>query len=964
MSRISADWVRPFSGELGMIHVKHKLGLAVLCTGSLLPSLQAADAAGLEFFEKKIRPVLVEHCYKCHSAESLEANKLKGGLRLDTQGGTRAGGDTGPAVVPGKVSESLLISALRQERFEMPPKGKLPDAVIADFVKWIEMGAPDPRTKEVAAHPKPAITAGDHWAFKPAVAAKLPNVKRTAWLKGDLDRFVLARMEEKELQPVSAASDRELARRIYFDLTGLPPSPEQMAQFITAAKKDRAKAVGALVDTLLTSPRYGERWGRHWLDVARYAEDQAHTFGVRRREHAHQYRDWVIRAINEDLPFDQFVKLQIAGDLMEDASGDRFRQMAGMGFLGLGAQYYKNSDRAKAEADELDDAIDTLTRGFLGLTVSCARCHDHKYDPVPTIDYYSLAGIFNGRGYREAPLVTDEVVKTYNEGQQRVKEQEKVVREFLLAIARRNGEERFGKIGQYMLTAWRLNALSAKGIGMSDDDAAKREKLHPYFVKRFREYFKPGNKNEAVKRLPVLAPWFEQDPAKAVAAIAKEELKYETVPVPKPIADLAAEMQKLALAAQQADRQLTEDFEKAQAVAETKQDKKKVRRGKLDGEHDRVLKQIWLDGRAPLYAKEGEAEKHFLADSERAKLTKHRDELENIKKTVPAKFPVAHVISGGGRTMQVYVRGNPANRGTWAAKGFLQIFSEGERPTEQKAAQELKYTRLDLAKAIASPDNPLTARVIVNRVWQWHFGRGLVGSSSNFGLAGSKPSHPALLDWLTVQFIKNGWSLKWLHRQIISSATYQSSSDQHVANANMDADNRFLWRFNRRRLDVESWRDALLSVSGQLDLQMGGPTVSLGDAKNRRRTVYAKISRHELDGLLRLFDFPDANVSAAKRTETTVPQQQLFVLNSPFFVDQARGFANRLREETTEDAARVQRAYQLAFGREPSAEELQLGLAFAGGDLPAEGDKVSRWEQRWEQYCQALLATNEFLFVD
>ena len=940
-----------------MNYFNRKIGFVFLCT---VGGLSAAPEAGLEFFEKKIRPVLVEHCYQCHSTESVAANKLKGGLRLDTQGGTRAGGDTGPAVVPGKVDASLLIKALRQDQFEMPPKGKLPDAVIADFVKWIEMGAPDPRTKEVAVHPKPAVTAGDHWAFKPVIAAKPPNVKRTAWLKGDIDRFVLARMEQQGLQPVDAASNRELARRIYFDLIGLPPSPEQMRHFIAAAKKDRPKAVASLVDTLLASPRYGERWGRHWLDVARYAEDQAHTFGVRRRENAHQYRDWVIRAFNDDLPFDEFVKRQIAGDLMENESGDRFRELAGMGFLGLGAQYYKNSDRAKAEADELDDAIDTLTRGFLGLTVSCARCHDHKYDPIPTIDYYSLAGIFNGRGYREAPLVTDAVVKTYNEGQQKVKEQEKVVREFLLAIARRNGEERFSQISQYMITAWRLNALSAKGIGLSDDDAAKREKLHPYFVKRFRDYFKPGNKNEAVKRLPVLAPWFEQDPAKTVASIAKEDLKYETVPVPKTIADLATAMQKLALDAQQADRQLTEDFEKALAAAETEQDKKKVRRGKLDGEHDRVLKQVWLDGRAPLFAREGEAEKHFLTDGEREQLIQYRAQLEAIKKTTPAKYDVAHVISGGGRTMQVYVRGNPSNRGTWAAKGFLQIFSEGERPTEQKAAQELKYTRLDLADAIASADNPLTARVIVNRVWQWHFGRGLVGSSSNFGLAGEEPSHPALLDWLTVQFVKNGWSLKWLHRQIISSAAYQASSAQHASNANMDADNRFFWRFNRRRLDVESWRDALLSVSGQLDLSMGGRTVSLSDAKNRRRTVYAKISRHELDGLLRLFDFPDANVSAAKRTETTVPQQQLFVLNSPFFVDQARGFANRLREETTEDTARVQRAYQLAFGREPSAVELQLGLAFAAGDVTAEGDKVSRWEQ----YCQALLATNEFLYVD
>ena len=952
--------MRRFSYELGMIHINRKIGLAVLCLVVLVSSLHATDAVGLEFFEKKIRPVLVEHCYQCHSVKALAANKLKGGLRLDTQGGTRAGGDTGPAVVPGKVSESLLVNALQQDRFEMPPKGKLPEAVIADFVKWIEMGASDPRTKEVPAHSKPAITAGNHWAFQPAVAAKLPNGKRTAWVKGDLDWFILSRMEGQGLAPVGAASDRDLARRIYFGLIGLPPSPEQMAQFTAAAKTDRAKAVASLVDTLLASPHYGERWGRHWLDVARYAEDQAHTFGVRRRENAYQYRDWVIRTINDDLPFDQFVKLQIAGDLMEDTTGDRFEQLAGMGFLGLGAQYYKNSDRAKAEADELDDAIDTLTRGFLGLTVSCARCHDHKYDPIPTIDYYSLAGIFNGRSYRESPLVNEDIVQVYNQGQQQVREQEQVVRQFLEEIGRRHGKVRFDKIARYMEVAWRLNALAAKGVSLSDKDAAEQEKLHPYFVKRFRDYLKPANKNEVVKRIPELAGWFEHDPKKAVDNIAKDELKYDIVPVPGTIAAKAVEIQQLAQNAQTADQQLTDEYEEALVNAEDEQAKKQVRRGKLDKDHERVLKQIWLDGRAPLYAKEGEAEREFLEESDRAQLAEFRKELDNRKAKAPAKYPVAHVIQGGGRTMQVYVRGNPANRGTWAAKGFLQLFSESDRPTEQKAAQELKYTRLDLAQAIASPDNPLTARVIVNRVWQWHFGRGLVGSASNFGLAGDAPSHPQLLDWLTIQFIKNGWSLKWLHRQIISSATYQASSDQHAANANVDADNRFLWRFNRRRLDVESWRDALLTVSGQLDLRMGGPTVSLGDAKNRRRTVYGKISRHELDGLLRLFDFPDANVSAAKRTETTVPQQQLFVLNSPFFVDQARGFATRLRETESGDSARVTLAYRLAFGREPQPEELQLGLAFAGGDVTTEGDKVSRWEQ----YCQALLATNEFLYVD
>ncbi len=921
---------------------------ALLSTLSVGLLHAAEDKGGIEFFENKIRPVLVKHCYHCHSAAALKEKKLQGGLLLDTRAGIRAGGDSGPAVVPDKPDESLLISSLKQEDFEMPPEGKLPDAVIADFVKWVEMGAPDPREGGVKLTKPAPVEKADHWAFHPPKATAPPAVRRRDWPRQPIDNFILARMEANNLNPVGLAEPRVLVRRIYFDLIGLPPTPEQVDQFVSAAEQNRQQAVISLVDELLRSPHYGERWGRHWLDVARYAEDQAHTFGVKRRENAHQYRDWVIRAFNDDMPFKQFIRLQLAGDLMDHP--DRFTRFAGLGFLGLGAQYYKNSDKAQALADELDDAVDTLTRGFLGLTVSCARCHDHKFDPVSSADYYALAGIFNGRSYSEAPLVDDATVEVYRKAQKRVDDKNNEIRDWLKETGVRTGKSRFPEIARYFVAAWRMSVLKSQDIKFKEEDVAEQEKLHPYYIRRFREFV--ANEGEAVKRFPELKPWYEET-TKQDGVTA-----YDQTRVPETISRLAAELQKSAEEALQRDEQLDREHARALAAAADDNERKKIKRPQLDKDQQRILRNFLTDGRGPLFANEGEVERRFLAEAGKQQLTAMRDEVKKLQALTPPKYPVAHVIRGGGKTMPIYIRGNPANPGPLVAKSFLQVFSDTPRPTEPEEAKNHAYNRLDLAGDIASDENPLTARVIVNRVWQWHFGRGLVRSASNFGMAGEAPSHPQLLDDLTLRFVENGWSLKWLHRQIMTSTTYQLSSRIDPGNIDIDAGNQYLWRFPRRRLDVESWRDALLAVSGKLDRTPGGPTFELKN-NSTRRTVYAKISRHELDGLLRLFDFPDANVSAAKRTETTVPQQQLFVLNSPFFIEQAKAFSRRVNDAADDDAGRIQAAYRLAFGRNPTEEELDVAKQF----LAVEHDKQDRLS-RWEQLAQALLATNEFLYID
>ena len=1056
------------------------------CSSGLSQELDPDDGqrAKLEFFEKKIRPVLVEHCYECHSAES---KTLQGGLSLETAQGLAQGGDSGPALIPEKSDQSLIIQALRYESTKMPPRGKLPDEVIADFVQWVNSGAADPRVGDWAPIKKSIDfeQARLFWSFVSPKNPELPATQRSGWTESSIDHFTLAAMESRQLSPVSKAGKRELIRRACFDLTGLPPTPQEVDSFLA---DENTNAFAKLIDRLLDSPAYGERWGRYWLDVARYSEDQAHTFSVQPNTNGYRYRDWVIEAFNSDMPFDLFVKYQIAADVMPIDETERLRNLPALGYFGLGAQYYKNTDAAKAAADELDDRIDTLTRGFLGLTVSCARCHDHKFDPIPQQDYYSLAGVFHSSRLHNAPLAPAPEVDRYNAAQQKIKQLDEAIQQTIAREGPKLREARISEVKQYLMATRNFQLAKASDPSLKLPSFAKTNGLEASTLKRWIDFLKS---KEASPPL-ALKPWFNAralpsdqqsdqpiDQQSEAAAFAFEEYiqlllrqrdgllspeeqskltqnaptgnaRYISPMVTRsaPTASIDVEIQgakelflvvndggngpscdhadwlepKLITASGEID--LTErkwetvtatygsvnlnknvsgqalriagkSFAKGIGTHSTSvlrfelpdDAKRFVALGGLDssgadqggdcGNNARVQFRVYTDsptdiqvgqsdllaeiiGEKGLFAMELKEIEAKLPEGFRQTLSVQRSELETLRRESPAIYPMAHVIAEANPSdLQVMVRGNPANRGELAPRRFLRILSN-QTPT----AFTQGSGRLELANAIASSENPLTARVMVNRVWQHHFGRGLVGTPDNFGKLGEPPTHPELLEYLTVKFVEQGWSIKSLHREIMLSATYQLSSDRNESNQQIDADNRYLWRMTRRRLDVEAWRDALLATSGRLDGKLQGPSTNLADASNNRRTVYAFISRHELDNMLRLFDFPDANITASVRAETTVPQQQLFVLNSPFMIEQSRAFAARVLIEASDGLEdRIQHAYRLAFGREASPGELKVGLEYLQTTDPPEQKDLNNLD-RWERYAQALLASNEFLYID
>ena len=699
-----------------------------ICVFSLTLVMSASLCAdeGIDFFEKKIRPILVEHCYRCHSKEYSEA---KGGLTLDTREGIRRGGDSGAAVVPGELDESLLIEAIKYETFEMPPKSKLPKEVIAHIEKWIMMGAPDPREEKAETIIERAVAeidweeAKSFWSFQPpqrhAVESSAEN---------PIDGFIQQRLDEAGLTANPPADDRTLLRRLYFDMIGLPPTIKQAERFYKAVKTDRKSAISQTVDELLSSSHFGERWAALWLDVSRYAEDQAHIVGNNKElffPNAYLYRDWVIAAFNQDLPYDQFIRLQLAADqLTPDEPSDD----VALGFIGLGPKYYRRSS-PEVMADEWEDRVDVVSRGFLGLTVACARCHDHKFDPIPTEDYYSLAGVFASTEMWNRPLNEDVEVKS-------------------------NGHAK--------------------------------------------------NPDEAL---------------------------------------------------------------------------------------------------------------HVIRDKD----------VQDIN---------------------VLIRGDVNTKGEVVPRRFLQVLCESEPGSFKEGSG-----RLELANQIASAENPLTARVIVNRIWAAYFGTGLVDTPSNFGQLGSEPTHPELLDDLAVRFTENGWSLKWLHREIVTSRTYQQSSEIRPEALAVETANKLLWRMNRRRLTVEQWRDAILTATGQLQPSVGGDSIIPDDPEDNRRTVYSERSRFQLNPLLAMFDFPDPNAHAARRVETTTPLQKLFVINSPFMIAQADALAERLRNESNDVDQQIDVAYRVLFSRSPSDEEMALGREFVNAT-------------KLRRYAQTLLASNEFLILD
>jgi hypothetical protein len=921
------------------------IGLLHLCATA--PGAEAApDAAGVEFFEAKVRPVLVEQCYKCHSAS---AGKTKGGLRLDTWEGMAKGGKSGVAgVVAGKPDLSGLINAVRygEDGAQMPPDGKLSAEKIGVLEAWVKMGAPYPKNAPgiaaapagaAAGHPV-AMTVDEgrgFWSFRRPVEQKVPEAAGVlgAWGKNEIDRFVLAKLAEKGLAPSPEADKRTLIRRATFDLTGLPATADEVEAFVSDASPD---AYEKLIDRLLASPRYGERWGRHWLDVARYADTKGYVFEEERRyAFSYTYRDWVVRAFNEDLPYDQFLVQQIAADRLE-LKADK-RPLAALGFLTLGRRFINN------QQDIIDDRIDVVTRGTMGLTVSCARCHDHKYDPIPTADYYSLYGVFaSSVEPKELPLLGVDEKTPDREAFEKELEKQTTARDAWVKnrLAEMVKEFRSAEqVARYLLAAQKGIAAEAKVEFETIDDGKAPIR---WLVQRWAARLKDGAKAND----PVFAVW------RTLAEIPSKD--FATGAGPAMVrASASAGVNPIVL----------RDVVGAGAPGSMKE--LAERYGAVLARHDReeafaepaaeALRLILRGEGSPTSVATAEVDKIFNVADVQHKRALQRG-IDGLIATHPGSPPRAMAMEDAPTavTPRIFKRGNAGSPGEEVPRRFLAVLSgEDRKPFGEGSG------RLELARAIASKDNPLTARVMVNRVWQQHFGAGLVRTPSDFGTRGERPTHPELLDWLAKRFAEDdGWSVKKLHRRMMLSAVYRQASwgGASAKAAAVDPENRLLWRINPQRLDFEAMRDSLLAASGQLDLKMGGRSVDIvGQPFSNRRTVYAYIDRQNLPGVFRTFDFASPDGHQAQRAETSVPQQALFMMNSPFVIDQAKKLAARPAIAGEADAGRrVARMYRAVLGREPKADEVELGVKFVRAEegQPAEAlvAKPSVWQYGYGQY--------------
>ena len=787
-----------------------------------------SEAANLAHFEKKIRPVLVARCYSCHSLDSKE---LHGGLALDTREGIRRGGDSGPAIVPGQVNASLLMAAIRHERgLEMPPDSKLTAEQIADFARWIAAGAIDPREgtltpRSTDVDPEQARS---FWAFQPPVSTTPPSVADSSWPRTDVDRFVRAAQERAGVEVLGDAEPEILVRRLFFDLIGLPPSPAEIQAFVKGWQMDAEATLQSTVDQLLASQQFGERWGRHWLDVARYAESSGKETSFSYPQ-AWRYRDYVIDAFNTAVPFDQFIKEQLAGDLLPAENDTQLaRQLIATGFLALGPKSHIERNRLQFEMDLVDEQIDTVSQAFLGLTVACARCHDHKFDPISQIDYYALAGIFRST---ETLYGTIRIVQNNNPAN-------------LLSLPA--GAKL--KAGVPALTTVERERLEAR---LDQLQASRREQL--------------------------------QNRQAGTPELLRINIQINTL------------------------------------------------ESKLRAYHE--------DG-APKLRAMGVRDRFIPGDS------------------------------------PLFIRGEIEKPGAVVPRGFVQVLCQSNTPQLGSGSG-----RLELANWIASADNPLTARVIVNRIWLHLFGRGLVATPDNFGLSGQRPSHPELLDYLAIKFVSDGWSVKKLIRDLVTSRVYRLDSAHHENNMSVDPDNVWLWRMSPRRLDAEAIRDAMLTIAGRLDLEApdrsevaaAGEGYATGlerrgqltELMYNSRSVYLHVLRGRAFESLDLFDGVDGSMVIGQREQTTVPAQSLYLLNSPHVLSLASAAAERLLEEAREPEARIDLAYRRWFGRVPTDTERNAALHF----IDRYQDQVRTRFVRpgmaefaaWQTFCQSLWASSEFL---
>ena len=774
----------------------------------------------LRQFETHIRPILDEHCLKCHGSA-----KQWAGLRLDSREAILKGGDSGPAAVAGEPNASLLIRAVRHEdeNLKMPQDDKLTEQQVEVLTSWVKSGLPFP----VASAAPKRNRDPNHWAFNPPTEVAIPAVQNSAWPQSDLDRFILARLESSGLSPVPKADKRALIRRVTFDLTGLPPTPGEISAFVN---DERPEAYSEVIERLLRSQAYGERWGRHWLDVARYADSNGLDENVA-HGNAWRYRDYVVRSMNADKPFDQFIREQLAGDQLEASSEEmRNELLTATGFLSIGPKVLAEVNMPKMRMDIVDEQIDTVGRVFLGMTFGCARCHDHKFDPIGTADYYGLAGIFK----------STRTMDTYTK----------------------------------------------------------------------------------------VAKWHEH-PLKSAEATQMQ-------------ADYDAQVASKKMA--------IESFVKSA---------------------DEALQASLTGGETP------ESKEAQYPEATRAELTKLREELAALEKAPPELPSSMGVTEDEIIDVPIHVRGNPSRLGDVVPRHVPAVMKGPDSP----AFSAEHSGRRELAEWLVSDHHPLTSRVLVNRIWRWHFGRGLVASTDNFGLLGEKPSHPELLDWLATEFIRRKWSLKDMHRLILLSSTYQQSTQVSSDAATKDPDNRLWSRFPVRRLEAEEIRDSLLFVSGQLDTTMGGSllkvknrgylfdhtSIDTTDYSSLRRSLYLPVIRNNVFEMFQLLDFPDPAVPTGDRATTTVAPQALMMMNSDFVMQAADVLAGKVLASSSNDAERIKHVYVTCLGREPAEEEVNRDLQLIqdtlqtfSTDTRSDADRLSA---AWSIMCQVVLASSEFAYL-
>lgn len=921
---------------------------------------------GAQIFVDRVRPVLEQKCFSCHTDDE------RGGLRLDSRDRVLQGGGRGPAVLPGNPEQSLLVAAIRHESadLQMPRNGdQLSEGEIEGIMEWIRAGAEWADVAAPLAIPRRGVTAEErsHWSFQPLAHPEVPSFSGGAqsgvgeWAETDIDRFVLAALQEQGLTPVGPADKRTLIRRATYDLIGLPPTPEEIDAFLA---DDSPDAFEKVVDRLLASEHYGERWGRHWLDVTRYGEDDTRGLapdgsGRERYPMAYVHRDWVVDAFNDDMAYDEFVMAHLAADLMPAEKRDEM--LPALGFLGQGPWYYDIADPVIARADERHDRVDVTTRGFMGITVGCARCHDHKYDPIGIHDYYAIAGIFDNANYYEYPVADSAAAAEFKAEQDFIKSMKEGLDSYLSTESDQLARVLSLQTSRYLMAAWKVTGKEQIPV----EAAATRDRLDLEVLRRWIRFLE-----KEPKHYPYVVPWQEMI---ADAGGTEERAQELADGFQRLVLEIVAERDKL----EEYNQKL---IARGTSLEETKStpmpngfesffDEHQLELKTMDREKLNLLADLFfrdldneLDTFFPqpgVFRFRGWGLERQLSRVAVDHVETMREEIEELEEELPDLAFVMGVQEKDEADMEdigLHIRGDPRTLGQRVPRGFPHVLQDEtpERYTEGSG-------RLELARDIAS--HPITARVIVNRVWAWHMGEGIVRTPSNFGFAGEPPTNPELLEYLAADFVENGHSIKRLHKQIMLSSVYRLAAHDNPQYASIDPENRLFWRFNRQRLNAEAIRDGLLAVSGELDRKVGGKSLQLDDDDNDRRTLYSEVSRFQLHEYLQTFDFPNPSLTAEKRYATNVPLQSLYFMNSDFVHRQADAFVRRLAKETDDEAgdeaevasavrpseddddaaadeaaeppperfehrAMIEAAYPLLYGREVTEAEATLGLEF------------------------------------